>query len=159
VIGVRRRIQPDEFADSVVALDQVQALLGSCDVVVLCCGLNPQTQGLADARFFAAMKPGSVLVNVGRGGLVDESALLASLAHHRPERAILDVFATEPLPPDSPFWHHPQIRVSAHSSAHGSGLEARGDELFLDNLGRHARGEPLRNLVDAGDLMPMPERG
>jgi len=157
VIGVRRHAQPDELATAVVTLDQLAEQLPAADVVVLSCGLNPETKGLADAGFFARMKPGSLLINVGRGGLVDELALLASLEHGRPARAVLDVFATEPLPADSPFWRHPQVRVSAHTSATGSGLERRGDELFLDNLGRYARGEPLRNRVDPGDLMPLAE--
>lgn len=155
VVGVRRQPQRDELAHRVVTLDQLDDTLGDADVVVLCCGLNPATYKLADARFFARMKPGSVLVNVGRGGLIDEPALVAALDRERPLRAILDVFETEPLPADSPLWRHPQLRLSSHTSALGSGLERRGDDLFIDNLERYARGQPLRNRVDTADLRPL----
>ena len=155
VIGLRRDAQPDAFADQVLTLDQLPALLPRADVVVLCCGLNDATRNIADARFFAALQAGSLLINVGRGGLVDEAALLEGLKHDRPHRAVLDVFQVEPLPADSPWWQHPQVQVSAHTSAFGSGNSRRGDELFLDNLGRYVRGEPMRNVVKAEDLPPL----
>jgi phosphoglycerate dehydrogenase-like enzyme len=152
IVGVRRSVQPDAFANEVVTADRIDEFLPTSDVVVLCVGLNEQTRGMANAEFFARMKQGSVIVNVGRGGLVDESALLAALDRGAPARAVLDVFHTEPLPADSPLWSHPQVRVSAHCSAFGSGNPRRGDDLFLDNLGRFARGEPMRNVVKASDL-------
>ena len=99
------------------------------------------------------MRPQSLFMNVGRGGLVDEVALLNALEADAPARAVLDVFHAEPLPTESPLWSHPKVRVSAHSSALGSGNNRRGDELFLDNLSRYIRGEPLRNQVSADDLI------
>jgi phosphoglycerate dehydrogenase-like enzyme len=151
ITGVRRDAQPDSFARSITTLDHLPACLPHADVVVLCCALNHVTRNLADAKFFSAMKPGSLLINVGRGALLDESALLAALQLDRPRHAVLDVFHTEPLPHDHPLWQHPQVKVSAHTSAFGSGNARRGDELFLDNLARYVRGEPLRNVVKAED--------
>ena len=89
-----------------------------------------------------------MLVNVGRGGLVDEGALVAALDKGTPSVAILDVFREEPLPPSSALWDHPRIRISAHTSPAGSGTLARGDKLFLDNLALYARGAKLINEID-----------
>ena len=123
------------------------------DVVVLSLPLNANTANMVDAAFLAAMKPGSVLVNVGRGGLVDEAALLAALDAGKPEHAILDVFQTEPLPAESRFWSHPRVTATPHASPMGSGLQARSDALFVDNLTRYLAGEPLLNEVSAKDVL------
>lgn len=152
ITGIRRTPHPDEFTSAVVGMDRLGAQLPQADVVILASGLNEATRGMADRDFFAQMKPGSIFVNIGRGGLVDEDALLAALDGGTPARAVLDVFQTEPLPLDSPFWQHPRVRVSAHTSPHGSGNARRHDALFIDNLGRYVRGEPLRNMVKEADL-------
>ncbi len=152
ITGLRRQAEPDAFARRVTTLDELPACLPQSDVVVLCCALNETTRNLASTEFFSRMKPGSLLINVGRGGLVDEAALLLALGHDQPRRAVLDVFQTEPLPAQHPLWRHPQVHVSAHTSALGSGNSRRGDELFLDNLARYVRGETLRNLVKTADL-------
>jgi phosphoglycerate dehydrogenase-like enzyme len=145
VTGVRRAAGDHPAADAMAAPGEVLRLLGASDVVVLSLPLSAQTAGMVDAPFLAAMKPGSVLVNVGRGGLVDEAALLAALDAGKPEHAVLDVFHTEPLPVDSRFWDHPRVALTGHASAMGSGLSARGDALFIDNLRRYLAGEPLLN--------------
>jgi phosphoglycerate dehydrogenase-like enzyme len=152
IIGVRRSGAPHPAADRMARLADVRGLLPEADVVVLAAPLNAETAGLADAAFFAAMKPGSVLANVGRGGLVDEAALLAALEAGVPEHALLDVFATEPLPEDSPFWAHPRVSLTAHASAFGSGQTARNDALFLENLRRKLAGDPLLYEADPRDL-------
>jgi phosphoglycerate dehydrogenase-like enzyme len=152
VTGVRRSTAPDEFAGRMVTQAEVPAILPSADVVVLACPLNDATRDMADAAFFGAMKPSSVLVNVGRGGLVDETALVEGLAADKPRLAILDVFREEPLPADNPLWDHPKVRVSAHASSFGSGTITRGDQLFLDNLARYLKGGALINEVSASSF-------
>jgi phosphoglycerate dehydrogenase-like enzyme len=154
ITGVRRSGAPHPAADRMASLADVGRLLPEADVVVLAAPLNSETAGLADAAFFAAMKPGSVLANIGRGGLVDEAALLAALDGGVPEHALLDVFHTEPLPADSPFWAHPRVSLTAHASAFGSGQTGRNDALFLENLRRRLAGEPLLHPADPRDLSP-----
>ena len=143
--AVRRSPDAEGLADEVCTLADLPARLPQADVVVLACGLNDQTRDLAGPAFFAAMKPGSILINIGRGGLVDEDALRAGLDRDQPGRAVLDVFKTEPLPDDSWFWDHPKVRVTPHASNRGELTGARGDQLFLDNLARYLAGEPLIN--------------
>jgi phosphoglycerate dehydrogenase-like enzyme len=152
ITGVRRSSGIDELADRMILPDELQAHLPTSDVVVLSLPLSKQTEGMVDAKFLAAMKADGVLVNVGRGGLVDENALLTALDAGRPEFAILDVFRTEPLPADSPFWSHKRVALTAHASANGSGLVARGDDLFLENLRRFTKSEPLINEANAKDV-------
>ncbi len=152
ITGVRRNQAPHELAEAIAPQEKILELLPRSDVVVLCVPLSKQTQNLVDARFLAAMKPGAVLVNIGRGGLVDEAALLKSLDSGKPEHAILDVFRTEPLPADSPFWAHPRVTVTPHSSPIGSGLTGRGDDLFVENLQRYLGGKTLLNEADPKEV-------
>jgi phosphoglycerate dehydrogenase-like enzyme len=154
VIGVRRNQDADPLADRIVSPDSLADELADADVVVLACPLTPATRHMADSGFFADMKDDAVLVNVGRGGLVDETALLAGLDAGRPARAVLDVFETEPLPPNSPFWSHPRVSLTAHCSGVGVGQNDRNRDLFLDNLDRYLSGKPLRNEVAKSDLNP-----
>ena len=153
VTGVRRSQAPHPHADAIAPLSDLPRLLPAADVVVLSIPLTADSRHLVDAGFLAAMKDGSVLVNVGRGGLVDEPALLAALDAGRPEHALLDVFETEPLPADSPFWDHPRVMLTPHASGITSGQGTRNDALFLENLGRFARGEPLLNAADPKDVL------
>jgi phosphoglycerate dehydrogenase-like enzyme len=153
VTGVRRNPDSHPDADAIAALADLPRLLPEADVVVLACPLTPETKQLADAGFFAAMKPRSVLVNVGRGGLVDEPALLAALDRGVPEHAVLDVFETEPLPVHSPMWTHPRITVSAHSSGVSEGQAARNDAQFLENLRRYVKGDALVSEIRPRDVL------
>jgi phosphoglycerate dehydrogenase-like enzyme len=149
VIGCRRHPSPDDPVDEAVTPDGLLGVVGAADVVVLSAPATTATTGLVDAGFLAAMKPGSVLVNVARGSLVDEDALLVALDRGTPEAALLDVFATEPLPADHPFWDHPGITVTPHNAAGGTGRHARQAELFAENLDRYLGGRPLLNDVTA----------
>ena len=153
ITGIRRSAGAHPLADAMATPDRIASLLPSADVVVLSLPLNAQSANMVDASFLAAMKPGSVFVNVGRGGLVDEDALLAALDQGKPEHAVLDVFRAEPLPADSRFWDHPRVTMTPHSSPNGSGLSARSDALFLDNLGRFLGGQPMLNQVSAQEVL------
>jgi len=150
---VRRNPAADPSADRIAAQADLPGLLPDADVVVLACPLTAETRHMADAAFFGAMKPGSIFVNVGRGGLVNEPALLAALDRGVPEHAVLDVFEAEPQPADGPFWAHPRVTMTPHSSGMSAGNAARNDALFLDNLKRFVAGEPLRNLADPKDVL------
>lgn len=153
VTGVRRSQAAHPDADAIAPLADLPRLLPHADLVVLSIPLTAESRHLVDAEFLAAMKDGSVLVNVGRGGLVDEPALLAALDAGKPEHALLDVFETEPLPADSPFWDHPRVMLTPHASGITSGQGTRNDALFLENLGRFVRGEPLLNAADPNDVL------
>ncbi|MEW2395190.1 D-2-hydroxyacid dehydrogenase [Streptomyces sp. NPDC046862] len=126
----------------------VRTALAEADYVVLAAPLTPATHHMVDASVLAAMKPGARLVNVGRGGLVDEEALARHLAEGRLAGAALDVFAQEPLLPASPLWDMPGVIVSPHTAGEVTGWRGDLADLFLDNLGRWGEGRPLRNVVD-----------
>jgi len=153
VTGVRRSQGAHPLADRIADMGALPELLPEADVVVLSVPLSGATRGLVDAEFLRAMKDGSVLVNVGRGGLVDEAALLAALDAGRPEHAVLDVFETEPLPADSPFWRHPRVALTAHASGITDGLTTRNDALFLDNLRLYLTGRPLLHEASSRDVL------
>jgi phosphoglycerate dehydrogenase-like enzyme len=149
VIGCRRRPGPDDPTDRTVTPDQLPSVVGLADVVVLAAPASPATTDLVDAEFLGAMKTGSVLVNVARGSLVDDDALLVALDRGVPAMAVLDVFRTEPLPDDHPFWTHPSVRVTPHNSAGGLGRFQRQTDLFADNLDRYRAGQPLLHDITA----------
>lgn len=147
IVAIRHSDTIDPLADRTVRLSALHNELSEADVVVLACPHTDETDQMANADFFAAMKPGSLFINVARGGLVDEQALLTSLAHDKPAHAVLDVFETEPLPDDNPLWDHPKVCVTSHTSNAGTGTRTRGDAQFLDNLGRFIRNETLLDEV------------
>jgi phosphoglycerate dehydrogenase-like enzyme len=155
VIGVRRTPTGAEPVDRMVSPAEVVDVVGEADVVVLAAPASAETRHLVDAGFLAAMKPGSLLVNIARGALVDEDALLAALDRATTiEAAVLDVTATEPLPPDSPLWDHPAITITPHDAAGGTGRFARAADLFVENLRRYRAGGALLHEVTADDLGP-----
>lgn len=121
--------------------------LPRADWLLLACPLTATTRGLIDAAALARLPPGAHLVNVSRGGVVAEAALLAALQEGRLAGAFLDVFEAEPLPPDSPFWALPNVIVSPHSAAASDGLPERVAAIFCDNLRRWLAGAPLANLA------------
>jgi phosphoglycerate dehydrogenase-like enzyme len=156
IVGVRRDLSTHPLADEIISLASVQAMLPRIDVVVLCLPASKTTRHLAGADFFAAMKAVSVLVNVGRGSLVDETALASALDRGTPAHAVLDVFETEPLPPDSVLWTHPRVSLTAHASGESGGQQMRNQTLFLENLRRFLEGAPLLNEVKPDDVLDRP---
>lgn len=147
---VRRKQDTEGLADQVFTLSNSQQALRHADVVVLTCTSNDDTYNLVDATFLENMKEGSVLVNIARGDLVDETALLDSLEKGKPGKVILDVFQQEPLPKNSPLWKHPNVVLTPHCSNAGSGMMARTDALFLENLRLKLAGQALLNVVSDG---------
>jgi phosphoglycerate dehydrogenase-like enzyme len=151
VIGTRRRYQPGsdhEAVDELRGASDLHDVLSRCDAVVVSAPGTVDTENLFDGAAFAAMKPGALFCNVGRGSLVDESALIAALESGHVGAAILDVTRHEPLPPDDPLWSAPNVYISPHCSAAQERYTDKLLDLFADNLDRFTRGEELRNVVD-----------
>ena len=135
-------------ADAVYGHDRLGEVLGQADVVVLACPLTPDTENLIDAAALAAMKPTAHLINVARGRVVDESALIDALQQRRIAAAGLDVTREEPLPASSPLWAMPQVLITPHSAGETQGYEDAVIDILLDNLQRLWRGETvLRNQI------------
>lgn len=148
VIGVRASGAPDPLADEMFPVEQLHTALALGDYVTLILPKTLATLGLFDTAAFAAMKPGAVLINVGRGGIVDEDAMVAALESGHLAGAAVDVFATEPLPADSPLWSVENLLISPHSAALVEGWQTRGIDAFCINLERWLRGDPLKDVVD-----------
>ena len=146
-VGLRRRPQATPGFDEVYALDTVDAQLPCADWLLLACPLGPQTRGLLDARRLALLPRGAGVVNIARGEIVDEAALLAALQSGQLLGAYLDVFSQEPLPPDSPLWAQPNLILTPHNASASSGTRQRGFELFLRNLRAWLHGEALESEV------------
>ena len=148
VIGVRRSPEPAEHVEAVVRPEHLAEAVAQADIVALTCPLTPETENLIDARILAAMQPSALLVNVARGRVVDEAALLETLQAGSIAGAGLDCFHDEPLPPASPFWSLPQVLVTPHSAGETRAYEANVVDLLVENLARLRRpGAVLRNPV------------
>ncbi len=151
VIGVRRRPGlglPPGFAE-IHGLGELDGLLPLADVVVLATPLTDETRQVLNATRLALLRPGTILVNVARGALVDEPALVSALQAGRLRGAVLDVFAKEPLAGDSPLWHLPNVVMTPHvSGVSPRRFWDRFQDLILDNWTRYREGRALRNLVD-----------
>ncbi len=148
VLGVRARPVPTADVDETHGIDSLPRLLPRADFVMVCVPLLPSTRGLLDRTALAAMKPEAVLIDVSRGGVVEEAALVSALAEGRIAGAALDVFATEPLPPEDPFWDMQNVILTPHCSSVYDGWDRRAAEMFAENLGRYRRGYALENIVD-----------
>jgi phosphoglycerate dehydrogenase-like enzyme len=127
------------------ALPALRELLPRCDWVVLACSLNSETRRVINAQTLALLPRGARLVNVCRGGVVDEAAVIEALKSGQLGGAYLDVFEKEPLPPESPLWSLPNVIVSPHNAQASSGNDRRAMEIFLGNLVKWGRGERMRN--------------
>jgi phosphoglycerate dehydrogenase-like enzyme len=149
VIGIRRTVAEVHVdVDAVFGPDQLHAVLRQCDYVVLSVPSTPQTVGMLGARELACLRPSAVLINVARGSLVDEAALVDALRTGQLGGAALDVVSREPLPAGSPLWDMPNVLVTPHSMSTAVTENEWLTDLFCDNLRRYLRGEPLRNQVD-----------
>ena len=150
-VWATRRVLGGDLPEGVtrwIAQGEIRAALSEVDALVLACPLTPETTRLIGAAEIAAMKRGSVLVNIARGGVIDEAALVGALADRHLRGAALDVFAVEPLPQDSPLWELPNVIFSPHSASTVAAENSRIVDIFLDNLDRFTQGRPLRNLFD-----------
>jgi phosphoglycerate dehydrogenase-like enzyme len=130
------------------AQSELDRLLPEADFVVVAAPLTERTAGLFGARQFRAMKPAARFINVGRGAIADQDALVAALAEKQIAGAALDVFEQEPLPPQSPLWEMPSVIVSPHMSGDFAGYHEALAKLFSDNFRRFRSGASLRNVVD-----------
>lgn len=156
VLGVRRApdgTDPGRLgAHELHGPDALSALLTCADFVVLAAPHTDETERMIGAAELAALPRGAAVVNIGRGSLVDEPALVAALEEGRLGSAWLDVFAVEPLPAESPLWSMPNVFVSPHSASTSDRENRRLTDLFCDNLARFRAGEPLRNVLDVERL-------
>jgi len=151
LIGTRRSYkegQDHPAVDELRGTADLYDVLARCDAIVVSAPGTAETENLFDAAAFAAMKPGALFCNVGRGSLVDEPALIAALEAGHLGAAILDVTREEPLPAADPLWSAPNIYISPHCSAAQDRYTETLLALFADNLERYTRGEALRNVVD-----------
>jgi len=156
VEGIRRnpdkgRGDPARAVEGVAAMygpDRLRERLAHADAVVLTVPLSQATRGLIGAAELRAMKPTAYIVNIGRGGTIDEPALVRALDQHWIAGAALDVFAEEPLPSSSPLWGMENVIITGHYAGSTPKYNQRAIAIFLDNLRRYVAGEPLRNVVD-----------
>lgn len=151
VLAVKRR--PAAIADEPVdglflGYEGLRLMLPECDVVVVTAALTPQTRYLISQNELASMKRGALLINVARGAIVDEAALVEALQSGQLAGAGLDVFEDEPLPPESPLWRLPNVILTPHVGGMSDRTRQRIFERFLDNLRRFLAGEPLAGVVD-----------
>jgi phosphoglycerate dehydrogenase-like enzyme len=161
VIGIRRRPRsPADPVDEMHPPAALPALLPRCDWLIIACPLTPDTHHLVNADLLARLPQHACVINVSRGAVVDEPALIAALAGRRLAGAYLDVFETEPLPEDSPLWRLPNVIITPHNSVAATGNDERINRIFIDNLKHWAVGEPLANEVFVPDTAAArPETG
>jgi phosphoglycerate dehydrogenase-like enzyme len=146
-LGVRRTPRPTEHVAEVGGPQDLHRLLGEADHLVVCAPLTAETRGLVDARALACLHRAAWVVNVARGGVVDEPALLEALREGRVGGAFLDVFEEEPLPPTSRWWTAPNVIVTPHVAGLGVRYLETVVLRLLDNVGRLGRGEPPRGAI------------
>ncbi len=152
VLAVKRHASPSLGADPLV--EQIYSpehrieMLSRCDYVVVAAPLTPETRGMIGEQEFAAMKPTAVVINVGRGPVIDEHALLSALTNDRIKGAALDVFDHEPLPQGHPFYKLENVLLSPHCADHTPDWLDNAMQFFIEQFERFRKGEPLLNVVD-----------
>ena len=151
VLAVRRRTpssDSDLWLERSYSLDQLNEMLSLSDYILAAAPLTPETHGMINATQFHFMKNSVVLINVGRGAVVDEPALISALRQGIIRGAALDVFEQEPLPADHPFWRMENVLLSPHCADHTTGWMALAVEQFIENFARFRNGQPLEYIVD-----------
>ena len=151
VLALRRRpgiSAGDPIVDQVFTPDRKLEFLARCDYVVATLPLTEESRGLIGAPEIGVMKPSAALINIGRGPVVDEHALIDALERKRILGAALDVYNTEPLPAGHPFYKLDNVLLSPHCADHTPDWQQRGMQLFLENFERFRRGQPLANVVN-----------
>jgi phosphoglycerate dehydrogenase-like enzyme len=152
VVAVKRHAPPagvaDAYAERIYTSDHMVEMIASSDYIVAAAPLTAETRGLIGEREFAAMKPAAVVINLGRGPVIDEAAMVRALTERRIRGAVLDVFDIEPLPEGHPLYALDNVLLSPHSADHTPDWLERAMQFFLDNYARFEKGQPLNNLVD-----------
>lgn len=152
VVATRRRpAEQPPYVDRLLPSEGLPELLAEADHVALCLPLTRATRRIIGAAELALLRPSAYLYNIGRGGLIDQDALIAALRAGRLAGAGLDVTTPEPLPPDSPLWDLPNVTITMHSSGATPKYWDRGIELVAENVRRFLDGTPLRNVVDTSE--------
>jgi len=147
VVACRASPAPSELVDRVYPAAELHSMLSEVDVAVVCTALTAATRDLFDANTFAAMRKGSYFINVARGAVVVEEALIEALRSNHLGGAVIDVARTEPLPPESPLWDTPNLLITPHTSSEYEGWIERAADMFADNLQRWLDGKALLNRV------------
>jgi len=143
-----RRVMGARYVDKLLPREKLPELLSESDFVVLSLPATPETDNLIGEKELRAMKSTAYLINISRGSVVDEAALIRALDEHRIAGAGLDVFAAEPLPPDSRLWEFPNVIYTPHIGGRLENYNAVAAELFCENLRRYLSGKRLFNIVD-----------
>jgi phosphoglycerate dehydrogenase-like enzyme len=138
----------DPLVSRIYKPDALEEMLPQCDYVVVSAPLTPETRGMIGDAAFEAMKPEAVVINVGRGPVIDEPAMVRALSKGRIKGAALDVFDNEPLPEGHPFYSLPNVLLSPHCADHTPDWMDRAMQFFIDQFERFRKGEPLMNIVD-----------
>jgi phosphoglycerate dehydrogenase-like enzyme len=151
VLAVRKNVAPrpgDEHVDRVYGVDELHAMLPECDYVAVTAPLTAETKGMIGKAEFDRMKPSAIIMNVGRGPVIDEPAMIEALRTKRIRGAALDVFDVEPLPPDNPLWELDNVFMTAHCADHVNGWVESAVVFFVEQFNRWRKGEPLKNVVN-----------
>jgi len=152
VLAVKRHAPPagakDAYADRIYTPEHMREMIALSDYIVAAAPLTAETRGLIGEPEFAVMKEQAVVINLGRGPVIDEAAMVRALSEHLIRGAVLDVFDAEPLPEGHPFYRLDNVLLSPHTADHTADWLDRAMQFFLDNFARFHKGQPLQNLVD-----------
>lgn len=149
VLALKRHApsEGDPFVDRFYRPSQLNAMLADCDFVVVAAPLTPETRHLISDHAIAAMKPNAVVINIGRGPVIDQASLVRALSSGRIKGAGLDVFEQEPIPADDPIFKLPNVLISPHSADHTKDWLNQAMQFFLEQYQRFLNGQPLKNIV------------